>query len=149
VKPIEVGGYTNPMTDRSRVAITLATALALGAFAYGSAFDIHLPGVLQDIWDRSGLAVYGLAIVGVFLVYRWWALLPAIIPIAIMIYLYTMTNYVPRFEDQGVPASPWFLLLAIVGIGVHAAVLSIGLLLRAVWESVRSRRRRGVLPDSA
>jgi hypothetical protein len=139
------------MTNRSRLAITLATALALGAFAYGSAFDIHLPGVLQDIWDISEWAVYGLAIVGVFFVYRWWALLPAIAPVAVTVFLYTMTDYVPRyFEDEGVPTSPWFLLLVVVGICMEAAFLSIGLLLRAAWERwIRSGRRGSSLPDSA
>jgi hypothetical protein len=41
------------MTNRSRVAITVATALVLGASTYGYAFEISLPGVLQNIWDHS------------------------------------------------------------------------------------------------
>jgi hypothetical protein len=139
------------MTDRSRVAITLATALALGASTYGHAFAISPPGVLQDIWDGSGWMLYGLAVVGVFLVYRWWALLPAIAPVAVTIYLHSMTDYVsPWPEDENISLSPWFFLLVIAGIVIQAAILSIGLLLRAVWESVRTtRRRRGTLPDSA
>jgi hypothetical protein len=55
------------MTDRSRVAITLATALALGASTYGHAFDISPPGVLDDIWSASRWMLYGFAVVGVFL----------------------------------------------------------------------------------
>ncbi len=82
------------MTDRSRAAITLATALPLGAFAYGRAFDSP-PVVLGDIWDHGGwVVIYGLSVLGVFFVYRWWALLPAIAPIAVTVYIHTMTDYV-------------------------------------------------------
>jgi hypothetical protein len=138
------------MTDRSRVAITLVTALVLGASTYGHAFDISPPGVLQDIWDDSYWMIYGLAVVGVFLVYRWWALLPAIVPVAVTIYLHSMTDYVsPWPEDENISVSPLFFLLVIAGIVMQAAILSVGLLLRAAWEPVRSRRRRGTLSDSA
>ena len=150
-----VGGYKNLMTNRSRVAITLATALMLGAEAYGHAFNISLPGALRGIWDHSNLVIYGLAILGVFLVYRWWALLPAIAPAAVIVYLQSMTDYVEPwhgdaighfdFSDQPV----LYVLVVIVGITLQAAVLSVGLLLRAAWERVRSGRRRGSLPDSA
>lgn len=140
------------MSDRSRVAITLATALVLGASTYGHAFDIRLPGVLQDIWDDSGWMLYGLAVVSVFLVYRWWALLPAIAPVAVTIYLHSMTDYVSPWHEES-PGSPdqpvLYVLLVIGGIVMQAAVLSVGLLLRAAWESVRSRRCRGALSDSA
>lgn len=143
------------MTNRSRVAITLATALMLGASTYGYAFEISLPGVLQGIWNHSNLVIDGLAILGVFLVYRWWALLPAIAPSAVVIYLHTMTDYVEpwhgdafgsfNFSDQ----PGLYVLLAIVGIVLQAAFLSVGLLLRAAWERVRSGHRGGSLPDSA
>lgn len=127
------------MTDRFRVAITLATALVLGASTYGHAFDISPPGVLQDIWDDSEWMLYGLAIVGVFFVNRWWALLPAIAPVAVTVYLHSMTDYVsPWHEDEDLSISPLFFLLVIGAIVMRAAFLSIGLLLRAVWESVRS-----------
>jgi hypothetical protein len=155
VKPIVVGGYKNLMTNRSRVAITLATALVLGAEAYGHAFDISLPGALHGIWDHSNLVIYGLAILGVFLVYRWWALLPAIAPVAVIVYLHNMTDYVspwreePRgpssFSDQPV----LYVLFVLAGIALSAAFLSVGLLLRAAWKWVRSGRRAGSLPDSA
>ena len=140
------------MTDRSRVAITLVTALALGAFTYGQAYAISPPGVLGDIWDHGGwVVIYGLSVLGVFFVYRWWAILPAIAPVAVTIFLHTMTDYVPRyFEDENVSASPWFLLLVVVGVCMEAAILSIGLLLRAAWERwMRSVRRGSSLPDSA
>jgi hypothetical protein len=131
------------MTNRARVAITLGTALVLGASTYGHASDISLPGVLQDIWDASEWMLYGLAVVGVFLVYRWWALLPAIAPIAVTIYLHSMTDYVsPWGEGEGFSVAPLFILLVIVAIVIQAAVLAVGLLLRVVWESVRSKRRK-------
>jgi hypothetical protein len=140
------------MTDRSRVAITLATALALGAFAYGSAYAIRPPGALGDIWHSSGWVVYGLAIVGVFFVYRWWALLPAIAPIAVTAYINTMTDYVYpwRSESIGSPNEPvGYVFLLLLAIFLHAAFLALGLLLRAAWESVRSKRRRGTLQNAA
>ena len=152
MKPIAVGGYTNLMTDRSRVAITLATTLVLGASAYGNAFDISLPGVLQNIWDDSHWVIYGLAVLGVFLVYRWWALLPAIAPVAVIVYLYNMTDYVPpwREESIGSPDQPaLYVLFVIGGIILQAALLSVGLLLRAAWEWMRTERRGGSLPNSA
>ncbi len=129
------------MTDRSRVAITSATALMLGASSYGHAFAIDLPGVLGDIWNGSGWLVYGLAVLGVFLTYRWWALLPAIAPVAVGVYLHTMTDYVApwREESVGFPDEPVVaLLLSLVAILMQAAVLSVGLVLRAGWERVHS-----------
>jgi hypothetical protein len=140
------------MTSRSRVAITLATAFVLGASAYGHAFDVSLPGVLQGAWDGSGWIIYGLAVLGVFLVYRWWALLPAIAPVAVIVGLHNLTDYVSpwREESFGSPDQPVvYVMFAIGGIVLQAAFLSVGLLLRAVWEWVRSRRRGGSLPDPA
>jgi hypothetical protein len=100
------------------------------------------------------LVIYGLAVLGVFLVYRWWALLPAIAPAVVMLYLHTMTDYVEpwhgdafghfEFSDQPVLG----VLLMIIAILLQAAFLSIGLLLRAAWERARSGRRGGSLPDS-
>jgi len=141
------------MTDRSRVAITLSTALAFGACTYGRAFDISPPGVLYNIWYGSafGWILFGLAVFGVSLVYRWWALLPAIAPAAVMIYLHNMTEYVSPWHDDlydGLSDHPLFVLFVIGGIIMGAAVLSAGLLLRAVWEWVGSGRRGGSLADS-
>ncbi len=155
LKPISVEVYTNLMSNRFRVAIMLATALMLGAEAYGHAFEISPPGALQGIWNHSNLVTYGLAVLGVFLIYRWWALLPAIAPTAVMVYLHTMTDYVEPwhgdafgsfdFSDQPV----LYVFLALVGTALQAAFLSVGLLLRAAWERVHPRRRESSLPDSA
>ena len=43
MKPILVEVYTSLMSNRFRVVIMLATALMLGAEAYGHAFDISHP----------------------------------------------------------------------------------------------------------
>lgn len=131
------------MTNRSRVAITVVTTLALGAFTYGHAFGFSPPGVLRAAWD-SGWVLYGLAILGVFLVYRWWALLPAIAPAAVTVYIYNMTDYVSPWNGDAIGPSDFsdepvlYALFVIGGILLEAAVLSVGLLLRAAWEWVRS-----------
>jgi len=141
------------MTNRSRVAITVLTTLALGAFTYGHAFAVSPPGVLRDAWDSSW-AIYGLAVLGVFLVYRWWALLPAIAPAAITVYLYNMTDYVAPWREEPIGPTSFsdqpvlYVLFVIAGIILEAAILSVGLLLRAAWEWVRSGRRGGS-PDSS
>jgi hypothetical protein len=143
------------VTNRSRVAITVATALLLGADAYGHAFEISMPGVLQNIWDHSNLVIYALSVLGVFLVYRWWALLPAIAPAAVMLYLNTMTDYVEPWHGDAIGSIDFsdqpvlYVLLVPVGIALQAAFLSVGLLLRAAWERGHSRRRESSLPDSA
>ncbi len=142
------------MTDRSRVAITVVTTLALGAFTYGHAFAVSPPGVLRDVWEGSW-AIYGLAILGVFLVYRWWALLPAIAPAAVTVYLYNMTDYVAPWREESIGPTSFsdepvlYVMLVIVGVLLEAAVLSIGLLLRAAWEWVRSGERGSSSPDSS
>lgn len=128
-----------PMTDRVRVAITLATGLLLGAFFYGQAVNVSPPGVLNDIWESAifGFTVLGLAVFAVSLVYRWWALLPAIAPAAVYVYLYKFTDYdSPWSEDiwEGLSDDPLFALLVGLMIGLSAALLSVGLLLRAAWE---------------
>jgi len=142
------------MSNRSRVAITVVTTLALGAFTYGHAFAVSPPGVLRDVWEGSW-AIYGLAILGVFLVYRWWALLPAIAPVAVTVYLYNMTDYVAPWREESIgPTSfsdePVLYVMFVIGaILLEAAVLAVGLLLRATWEWVRSRRSGGSSPGSA
>jgi hypothetical protein len=134
------------MTDRARTTITIATAVALGGSAYGHAFDLNLPGILDDVWSGlSEAAVYGMAIVGVSLVYRWWALLPALAPVAVTVYLNTMTDYVSPWHEETSDASEHpaqYALLVVAGVLLNAAFLSIGLLARAIGNGIRSRRRR-------
>lgn len=135
------------MTDRWRIAIVLATALVLGAFSYGHSFDIDPPGVLGDVWHGSllGLLVYGLAILGVAFVYRWWALLPAIAPAAVSLYLHYFTDYVYPYRDElglSTADGPVYIVLLILGIGLQAAFLALGFLLRWAWGRARPARLR-------
>ena len=46
------------------------TALVLGASTYGYAFEISLPSVLQTSGTPANWVIYGLAVLGMFLVYR-------------------------------------------------------------------------------
>jgi hypothetical protein len=141
------------MTNRSRVAITVATTLVLGASTYGQALGFNPPGVLHGIWEASNGVIYGLAVLGVFLVHRWWALLPAIAPAAVTVYLHNMTDYVAPWREEPIGPSSFsnepalYTLFVIAGIVMEAAVLSVGLLLRAAWERIRRGLREGSLPD--
>jgi len=109
-----------------------------------------VPGAAQP-----QLALAWVIILGVFLVYRWWALLPAIAPAAVILYLQIMTDYVEPWHGDAIGSIDFsgqpvlYVLVAIVGIALQAAVLSVGLLLRAAWERVRSGRRGDSLVDSA
>jgi hypothetical protein len=137
------------MSNRGRVAATVATALLLGAFSYANSFDLHLTGTLGSLWSHaSWLVVYGLAIIAVFLVYRWWALLPALAPAAVGVYLYSLTDYEPPWRDEyaGGFSGAAYVLLVILGIVLQAAMLSIGLLLRAGWEKFSARRSSPAAP---
>lgn len=130
------------VTKRLRIGITVVTALLLGAFRYGHAFDIDPPGVLGDIWYGSALGplLYGAAIFGVFLVNRWWALLPAIVPVAVNIYLYNLTDYVSPWHEEPIPTlsdEPASIVLVLLAVAIQAAILALGLLLRWAWERLR------------
>jgi hypothetical protein len=127
------------MTDRVRIAITVATALIFGAVTYGEeASELDLAAV--------GLVLWGLAVFGVFLVYRWWALLPGLVPGIVLTCLYVLTDHSsPDRQEIFVDLSDQpFLFLLLMGLGaaIEVASLAVGLLLRALWEWVRSRRRR-------
>lgn len=130
------------MSNCWRVGVTLATALVLGASTYGHAFEVSPPGVLYDLWHDGEWIVFVLAIFGVFFVYRWWALLPAIAPVAVTVYLHSMTDYVSPWHEESyeVGFDPLLALLVVGAILLHAAFLSIGLLLRTLWESLRASR---------
>jgi hypothetical protein len=137
------------MSDRARLMITAAATLLLGAFAYGHSFDLHLTGALGYLWSNmSWWIVYGLAILAVFLVYRWWALLPALAPPAVGFYLYNFTDYEApwRNEYAGHFSGAAWVFLLLLEIVFQAAVLSIGLLLRAGWEKLSLRRSSPAAP---
>jgi len=122
------------MTTRTRFGITLASALALGVASYGQAMSIATPGLERQIWDWSVLAAYALALVGVALVNRWWALLPALVPMAVKNFLYNFTDYSTPWESESIhlPVILGLVLLVLV-IAVQAGFLSLGFLLRRAW----------------
>lgn len=138
------------MTTRTRVTITVASALALGVTHYGSTWTAGDPGLTRDIWGWSVAAAYVLAIVGVFLVDRWWALLPALAPLAAGLYIDLGTGYVSPWREEMVPTTTGgYVVLAALGLGLQAAVLSIGFLPRRVWGAGRRMwvSRRGRVPS--
>jgi hypothetical protein len=118
--------------DRTRRAITLGTTTLLGA-------DTYLRVLHPDFLGAAGSAVaWGLALVGVFVVYRWWALLPALVVPIVYGYAYNYTSHVDRWASESVTfGSP--VANALVGIAFCLVVFAIPLLLRSVWESFRSR----------
>jgi hypothetical protein len=128
------------MRRRVPVAITVISSLLLGAVSYGRAYDIEPPGLVGDIW-RASWIVYIYAIVAVFVVYRWWALLPAIAPVAVTVYLHLATDYVGPWSTESIGSNhpAVYVLLALVSVGVRAAILSVGLLLRLAWEELHTR----------
>jgi hypothetical protein len=137
------------MSTRTRVAITLAVALGLAVTGLGRAWSVADPGLERDIWSWSTLAVEALAIVGVFLVDRWWALLPAVVPTAVTFYLYNFTAYSTPWDSEsiGSPSEPVaYAVLLLIAIALHAAVLSIGFLPRRVWGGGRRLRLSRTTP---
>jgi hypothetical protein len=133
------------VTDRARIAITVAIAVALGASTYGHAVDINPSGLLGVLWNASYGVLFLLSIFGVFLVYRWWALLPAIAPSAVTVYVYNFTDSYRHWSDSewGFSDDPVLYVLYVIGAAlIGAAILSVGLLLRAGWEKLSARRSR-------
>jgi hypothetical protein len=126
------------MTTRTKIAITVASALALAITNYGQAMSVTDFGLQQDLWDWGALAATLLAVVGVSLVNRWWALLPAAIPSAVTYYLYSFTDYSTPWDSEGLiyPSQPFiYAAVLLFVVGLHAAVLSIGFLPRPVWRA--------------
>ena len=118
--------------DRARVAITLGTTTLLGA-------DTYVRVLHPDFLGAAGFEVpWGLALIGVFVVYRWWALLPAVVVPVVYGYAYNYTSHVDRWASESFTfGSP--VANALVGIAVCLVIFAIPLLLRSVWESFRSR----------
>jgi hypothetical protein len=122
------------MTTRTRFGITLASALALAVTNYGQAMNIATPGLERQLWDWSVLGAYALALVGVALVNRWWALLPSVVPMGVNYYLYNFTDYSTPWESESIHLSGLIgLVLAIFAIAIQAGFLSLGFLLRRAW----------------
>src|ERR1700761_1703798 len=82
--------------NRVRVAITLGTTALLGA-------DTYVRVLHSDFLGAVGWAVpWGLALIGVFVVYRWWALLPALVVPVVYQYAYNDTSHVDRWASESV-----------------------------------------------
>ncbi len=137
------------MTTKTRIAITVASAAALGTAEYGQTWSVMEPGS-GEVWGWAVLASYVLAIVAVALVDRWWALLPVLAPIAADIYIQNFTDYVYPWESESIHLG-WAagLVVGVLWVGAQAAVLSIGFLPRRVWDVGRRRRlsRRNPTPS--
>jgi ABC-type dipeptide/oligopeptide/nickel transport system permease subunit len=139
------------MTTRGRIAIVLAAALALAATKYGQAMSVTDFGLQRDVWDWGALAAFAFALVGVVLVNRWWALLPAVAPSAVTFYLYSFTDYSTPWDSEGLifPSVPLFYAAVLIfAVGLSAAVLAIGFLPRPLWRAgrrlvVNQRGRQG------
>lgn len=125
------------MSDYGRVALTCLAGLLIGAFTYGTAFDLHrtaLGGILYG--TASDLAFLALPILMVALVNRWWALSVALVPLAVSAFLHSATDYVYPYHEDPYPA------LAITGTIFLLCLSSLGLLLRAVFDRVSPTRFR-------
>jgi hypothetical protein len=112
--------------------MVVGTAVILGVFQYVQTYQWKMPG----IWTGAPawIAAYVLAIVGVFFVNRWWALLPAIVPVAVNSYIHQYTDYEPPYREEGISFSSAIPLLILAVLFV-AAVLSIGLGARALADA--------------
>lgn len=138
------------LSNKARATITLATALALGSVTYGGMFDLGLSGVLDVIWRVSGPIVYLVAVVGVFVVYRWWALLPALVPILVNSYVRNFTDYVAPWREEYYASNTFgFVVFSTLGVLLWTTLLSVGLLARALWERLRAKRRGRSLSGAA
>ncbi|MGH2939293.1 MAG: hypothetical protein ACRDPE_14375 [Solirubrobacterales bacterium] len=138
------------MTTRTRVAITVTSAVALAAAKYGETWSALEPDPARHIWGLALLASYGLAIVAVALVDRWWALLPVFAPVATDIYIQNFTDYVYPWQSESIhPGWAVSVVLLVLWIGLPAAVLSIGFLPRRVWSVGRRLHLSKTTPKGA
>lgn len=132
------------MNDRKRIAITVASALALGVTTVGSQW-IGGFGLESQVWGVGVLVAYGLAVVGVFFVDRWWALLPAVSTIAVSLLAAAIYQPPDPWASEEIVLTPFFtVVLVMVGVVLQAAFLSLGLLARRIWD----RFRRPNLPTA-
>jgi hypothetical protein len=122
------------MNTRTRIAITLASALALAVTAYGRTLTSVSLGMAHEIWGWASLAAYALAVIAVALVNRWWALLPAAVPMAVSAYIYNLTDFSTPWENESLhPTAAAWLILVPIAVALQAAFFSLGFLLRGIW----------------
>jgi hypothetical protein len=122
------------MTTRTRIGITLASALALGVTSYGRTMTSVSFGTTHEIWGWALLAANLLAVIAVAVANRWWALLPAAVPTAVSAYIFNLTDFSTPWENESLhPIPAAWLILGPVAITLQAALFSLGFLLRRIW----------------
>ena len=124
------------MSNLGRVAIACVAALLVAAHTYGNAFDLDRDGILGIVLygTPSTLAFLALPVLTAALVNRWWALSVALVPLAVLYFLHSATDYVYPYHEDPYPA------IAIAGTVFLLAVSALGFLLRAVFDLAVSGR---------
>ena len=118
------------MSNLGRVAIACVAALLIGAYSYGTAFDLDRTGILGTILYSSALAwtFFALPVLTVAIVNRWWALSVALVPYAVLYFLHSATDYVYPYHEDPYPT------LVVIWTVVMLGIASIGFLVRAVFD---------------
>lgn len=127
-------GFSYPVSNLGRVAITCVAALLIGAYAYGNAFDLDRAAILGTILYSTALtwAFVALPVLTVALVNRWWVLSVALVPLAILFFLHSATDYVYPYHEDPYPA------ITVAGTVFLLGISSLGFLLRALFDQVVS-----------
>jgi hypothetical protein len=125
------------MTDRKRIVITVASALALAVTTVGRQWTAGF-GAESHVWGVGVLVAYGLAVIGVFFVERWWALLPAVSTTAISLLASAIYQPPDRWASEEIVVTPFLtVVIVIFGVLFQAAFLSLGLVARRIWDRIR------------
>jgi hypothetical protein len=123
------------MSTRTRIWITVASAAATAGAGVANQWSSG-PGTHP--WPFVLLGAYALAVVGAFLVGRWWALLPALSMTAIGFLAATIHPTAERWSSESIPATPGVVITVLVFLVlVQATLLSLGLLARWIWDAFR------------
>jgi hypothetical protein len=117
------------VSNLGRVAITCVTALLIGAFAYGNAFDLHGTTLGTTLYSSAlTWVLFVLPVLAVAVVNRWWALSIAFVPFAVSAFLHSATDYAYPYHEDPYPA------LAFFGTAFLLSVYSLGFLLRILFD---------------
>lgn len=118
------------MSNVGRVAITCVAALLVAAFTYGNAFDLDRTAILGTALHSTVFtgAFVALPLLTVAVVNRWWALSVALVPLAVLWFLHSATDYVYPYHEDPYPAITVMWTVFLLGIS------SLGFLLRSVCD---------------
>ncbi len=135
MQPTTTSGAPKSVSNVGRLAITCVAALLVGAYTYGSAFDLDRTGILGALLfsTASTWAFLALNVLAVTLVNRWWALSVALVPFAVLLFLHSATDYVYPYHEDSYPTIDAFFTVILLGIS------SLGFLLRALLDRAVSR----------